>query len=258
MKVNKKQNMNGKSNKNRIPWRFLLPAAIFLSAAFILILLFAFLPKDWLSGWQNTAASEVSQAESIPIIPDMEKTYVAEPQRIYYTGNTEDPFADVHEQEAYMRSVRIVTKYGESINDERMTITRQAEKYKAESDSRIIICNGENVYFDYGTQKLIAENDHTLYYKEIGITSLDDVREMMRDKENYQTSYQISADSRIVTVNITDTANDLHMEFDISVESGLVTAERFMTGGSVYRTILTESLDISVQLSDNYFDIPIE
>lgn len=244
-------------SKKKIPvFRILILAAVLLGSV-LLIMIYMAGRFGWFSNMQNHPVNaEITASDQR--IPDMAKKYESGMRHIFYENDPENPLADIHELEAYEHTIRIITIYGDNVSSESLTITRQSEKYKVESDSRIIICDGKNLYLDYGTQSLTTEPNENLYHSEIGTTSLEDIRRMLKDTENYRSTYQTSDDYRTIAITITDLVNNIRMELEISLEYGLVTSERFYTGDTAYRTVITEALDTSVQISENYFNIPDE
>lgn len=209
----------------------------------------------WFGGDDSNSISYETEAS----IPDMMTEYGDEKHSIYYESNNDNPLADIHEHDIYTRTVRIITSYGGTNDSERFTITRQKQKYKAESDSRILVYDGETLYINYGTHILNTKTDNSTYYEEIGLTSLEDIRSMAQDAEHYSVVFEVSDDPRIINASIQDNTHmEIRMEFRISLESGLVFSERFYINDAAYRTVLTESFELAAfeTFSEDYFRIP--
>lgn len=228
--------------------------AVIVIAALVFVLWSGGAFDKWFGGADDdSGASEVSTA-----IPDMTPVTRADAPVSYYESDQNDPLADVVEQNSYIRTARIVVSHEDTIGSERITVTKQGEKYKAESDSRMMIFDGETLYVSCSAYSLSTQTDSSSYYHETGMTSVDDIRAMIADSENYSSSYQVSEDGKIISVSINDLAdeNDLQMEFDISLEGGIVTYERFYIDETIYRTVVTDTFELTENIADNAFDIP--
>lgn len=251
--MNGKQPRSGKTAKKTI-----VIIAVILAAALILVLLYLIFEGSVFDKLFGTDQND-TEDEPSHLIPEMTSESDSGGQDFYYIGNTSDPLADVKEQETYVRTMRMLTSYSENRNAESVTITKHGEKYKAESESRIVIYDGETLYINYGSEVLKKTADTSTYYEEIGMTSLDEVRAMMQDAEKYSSSFKSSADGRFIEVTVNDLENEgLSMKFEISIESGFVISERLYLNDVVYRTVLTETYDLSAddRISDDTFRIP--
>lgn len=251
--------MNGKPSRMKLSAKTIIViTAVILAAVVITVLLYMIFAGgllDKLFGDNENYA----EGESSVFIPEMTVGEENDEQDFYYERNTEDPLADVKELDSYIRTVRMLTSYGEERNIESVTVTKKGEKYKAESDSRIMIYDGETLYINYGFEILKIPTEDSTYYEEIGVTSLETVRSMVGDTEHYKTVFEVSADNRIIKVSLSDLVNEgLTMRFEISAESGFVISERFYLNDEAYKTVLTESFDIlpDNDISDETFLIP--
>lgn len=238
--------------------QFLILALLLLIT--IIIFLFVYLVDivNWFREFVEEQPDDAEVSAYTVHIPDMSSTSNIDRQLFFYEHNSQNPLINVCEAETYTQIVRIAAAYAGDISSEQLTIHRNKDKYKVESDARIITCNGENLYLDYGNYQLAVKPEETLYFKEAGMTSLTEIKRMAQNTEQYEILYRTSEDSRTITVEITDTVDDLRMVFDIELESGLVTAERFYSSNTLYRTVLTEYIDLSVQFSDTFFELPLQ
>lgn len=191
-------------------------------------------------------------------IPEMQSQDLAGGHDIYYEKNTDAPLADVKEYDSYVMTLRMISYYGENRSTESVTVTKQGEKYKTVSDSHTTIYDGETLYISYAGEILRIPTTESKYHDEIGVTSLDTLRAMSEDTEHYETTFEISSDGRIIEAVVNDLTTDgVRMEFEISVESGLVTSERSYYNDTAYRIVLTESLDMTgAGISEDTFRIP--
>lgn len=247
--------MNEKPPKPKISAKKVIIAAVILAVVVLALLLYLIFAGDKLFGGEQSYTED----ESAAAIPEMNGNNESEGQNFYYETNAENPIADVKEQESYIRTFRILTVYGENRNIESVTVTKYGEKYKAESDSRVIIYDGETLYISHGAEILKTTQEKSTYFEETGATSLEEIRTMANDKESYKTGFSVSTDGRLIEAVVEDLTHEgLKMEFEISLESGIVLSERSYLNDSVYRTVFTESFDLlsEDELAENIFRIP--
>lgn len=239
--------------------RILIITIVILIVISALVLWYYLLQRGLFDKWFGGDDSNSISNETAASIPDMTTEYGEEKLTIYYESNTADPLADIREHDLYTRTVRIITSYGGTNDSERFTVTRQKQKYKAESDSRILVYDGETLYINYGTHTLTTKTENSTYYEEIGLTSLEDIRSMSQDTEHYSAVFEVSDDPKVINASIQDnTHGEIRMEFRISLESGLVLSERFYLNDAAYRTVLTESFELAAYESfgDDHFRTP--
>lgn len=248
--------MNEKLPKLKLSAKKIVIAITAILAVLLLVLLIWSLFSDSFNLFGNDL--DYTEDESSAVIPEMQAQNTGGGQDIYYKKNTDDPLADLKELDSYSMTLRMISFYGENRSIDSVTVTKHGEKYKAVSDSRIMIYDGETLYIDYGTETLKIPADRSTHYEEIGVTSLEELRSMANDTEHYKTTFEVSSDSRIIEVIVHDlTLEGMRMEFEVSLESGLVTSERSYLNDTAYRIIMTESLDLTgAGISEDTFRIP--
>lgn len=138
---------------------------------------------------------------------------------------------------------------------ERITAARKDGKYRIESDSRLIICDGETVYRREGMLEMTLDASLTDFYTEAGLTPLDTIRNLP-DGEVVSISADDVKNVRYIRMTVQD--GDYRTEYKISVESGIPVEERSYFGNAVYRMVITDSVSVfaAEELPADYFVIP--
>ena len=188
-------------------------------------------------------------------IPDINSSYVEYNQYLNLDGIHENPVDSLNELDEYRRSLRIIHSYSGITDAESLTLTKSGECIKAESDSRIITKNKSRISSDYGTQKLAGAAGENEFYEEVGITSLEMLKEMLMNESNFERKITVSENKRYVIVDLYDRNTSISMNFEIDVETGIVITERFYNEDALYRFVFTEDISRNTKKETGFFDI---
>jgi len=252
--MNKKVRSAEQKRKSYVSPRIVLAGVILLLSVLLLIIIAVQKKQQQ----ENPAEMEEANtaADTNGVLPEMHADSNNENGYFLIDEMDENLIDYVSEKDSYQRQIRVVQSYEGKSSSVYYTITRSEQSFRIESDNLLIISDGTDVYKNYGTAIQRQKADTFSYYEDIGLTSLNDIREMIRDKENFESTVDISADKRRITVIVKDSSRDLLMEFEIALESGLVTKERFYHDGVFYRNVVTESVLLTAQTSSETFLIP--
>lgn len=174
---------------------------------------------------------------------------------LFYDLKPAELLNTVTERSSYTRSIRVIYSYNGDHTAERYTIAKNGSCWRADSDERLLIWNGKELYLRDGEYEYPSESGEFNFFEEIGITPLNQIRQVAAEKD-FQ--YSLSDDKKILKITINDEENGIRNDYEIAVESGVVLSESSYYRGSAFRTVITDSLEIfgADSLPDDYFAIP--
>ena len=243
------KDMNG--HKFRISSGVLITAALILLAAGALVFLWH---SGILTGENSTEDGSDETADALYGLEENPETGV-----IYYEGrdlSPKDLLASLRETDSVVWNFRAVDAWETSAYTvERITASRLGVKYRIESDSRLIICDGATVYRREGMLEMTLDASLTDFYAEAGLTPLTAIQ---NTPDEQVSGLSCDDPKNIKYIRMTVQDGDFRTEYKISVETGIPVEERSYFGNAVYRMVMTDSISVfaAQQLPDDYFDIP--
>ncbi len=171
-------------------------------------------------------------------IPDMVSDNGADEKYTYFDLSAEEMFDMMRDNESYRRKLRIISSYENERVVTSYTITVKGKTFKSEGTSEMMIGDGDKLYISSQIGDFTADAV-TDVYSEIGIVSIDNVRNMI-DGRKYKLSY--GSDQRSIKVILYDESGVPTDEFEISIENGIVTTEYHYNNGVIYRAVVTDSI----------------
>jgi len=260
MKKQNKDKIQAKNNKISNP---LKSAAVRRTAILLAVLMIVISAGLIINRIVENAENESEEViPDIPVsdvstneIPDIKSSYGEYGSYLNLDGMVDDPIGSLNELDEYSRTFRIIHSYGGISDGESMTLTKSGNYLKAESDSREIILNKNQISADYGSQKIVSETDEEGFFSEVGITSLSMLKEMCFNVEKYEKTLTLSDDRRFVTADLFDRNTGITMNYEIDVESGIVITERFYSEGVLYRFVFTENISKNINTDAGFFAV---
>ncbi len=172
---------------------------------------------------------------------------------VYWNKENDEYLSLIDGDSAYIRELRIITAYDENRSSESFTLSADSGKYRAESEAKLIINDGENVYYSSPEVSFVTSAKKFDITDELGITTLELLKQEIRTARY---DVQVSDNKKYIRVTVYTYSNgDVSSEYDISVEYGVVMAEYHYMDGEIYRAVVTDSI-APLTSSENIFDIP--
>ena len=256
--------MPAKYRGNRMTSGVILAAAVVLIAVLLLLLLMklgvigvpAFLTAvlgDF--GENETVEAETEAGESI--LPEFAAGSVHADDHYYrFSIDPRETLASLTEWESYVREFRVINSYNEETDSRRYVLTVSGDRFRLESDSKTILCDGTTMYIITATYRTPLNGTVFTLENEIGITPLSEIKTIA---EKGSVTYPMGDDKHLLIVS-EDAELGILDEYLVSVETGIVMSERSYIGGTLYRAVITDSVDVFAadDLSEQYFSIPAE
>ena len=188
----------------------------------------------------------------LPIISDSE---VSDINEVFYEGTASDLFSSINVRDSYRRVFRITYSYSGVQTTDVLTMVKCGSNYSVESSSKKLIYSDGKLYIESEMYSLVADATESEIYEDIGITSLDKIIEIA-STDNADVA--ISSDGKHITVTYIESDVSNRSEYEISLESGIVTYEAHYISGQLTRSVTTDSIDILIgeEISAEHFDIP--
>ncbi len=182
-------------------------------------------------------------------IPDI-KAALTDGGEVYFDLIPAELFGRLREAESYSCRIKLITVWGSRRSSERCSLVKDGARFRAESEDRLTIFDGEVLYTKTAGQAYRAAAEGCDCYSELGITSLAELKKADIKEENLT----LSDDLREIGVTLYDGDGQLTDEYRISVESGIITEEYHYSGGVVYRSAVRENIETDVGEAD--FTVP--
>jgi hypothetical protein len=189
---------------------------------------------------------------SLPIISDGELSDINE---VFYEGTASDLFSSINVRDSYRRVFRITYSYSGVQTTDMLTMLKCGSNYSVESSSKKLIYSDGKLYIKSEMYSFIADATESEIYDDIGITSLDKIIEIA-SADN--ADVDISSDGKQITVTYIESDASSRSEYEISLESGIVTYEAHYVSGQLTRSVTTDSVEILIgeEISEEHFEIP--
>lgn len=202
----------------------------------------------WLSGLGREQGNISTTENVIPAINASSDT-----SNWFHTVNTKNLLKGISERDSYVRTFRIIHNSGTNRHDEYIRLVKSGNKWRAESNERLLISNGSKLYIRIGSEEGIFDLNPDSLFREVGIASTTELL-----NEQTKKYMQFSSDGKQLVITIDDEENSLKSEYLIMIENGLVVSEKTLLNDQLVRSVQTDSLDVfGVEaLGDEIFTIP--
>ena len=182
---------------------------------------------------------------------------VTESKNHYYSFSVDprETLSLLTEWDSYVREFRVINWYGQEADSRKYTLTVKGDRFRLESDNKVVICDGSSTWTIAETYRTSLENTVFTPESEIGITSLAAVKEAA-DKGSVTYS---SEDGKHLLIVSEDAESGVLTEYLVSIETGVVMSERSYVSGTQYRAVITDRVDVFAadKLSEEYFAVPM-
>lgn len=237
--------MTGKKKVISVIAGILIPLLIFVPAV---VFLYSrdYLPsfpelKNLFAGAYGDSKNRSSSAEFTAESPDYTvKEYFPE-------ISAADILYQLEESQNYTRVYSVVYFSASDSYTEKWTLTRSGNRFRAESNSSLIICDGNRLYIEKAGFSVIDEYYEDAMYAELGITSLDSIR-------NSPDLVSVTEENGHLSCTVRNTDNQIVNSCEIDTLSGIVTSESTKSDGVTVRIIVTESVTAG-NYPDSMFEI---
>lgn len=182
----------------------------------------------------------------------------AQTEEYYYTlpVDPREALAELVVQDSYVRELRVINSFGTEADVQKYTLTVDGDRLRLESDFKTVICDGTAVYVATETYRTKLDNSLFTPEYEVGMTSLADVR-AAAEKGSVAYSGRMGDEKALLIIS-EDAESGVLTEYSVSLETGIVMTERSYINGELYRAVVTDSVDVFAQVSDDLFEIPEE
>lgn len=176
-----------------------------------------------------------------------------------YITNIPEEYKDlldlVEEHQSYRREFRVISISNDEYSVEKYSVVKHEKRFKAESDSKTIISDGEKLYVSYSEDYIVTSAEENSIYNEIGITSLESIKKLM-EYSNYE--FEFENNGKTILLKFPQDNAGFMEEYRISVETGIVIEEYSYLNGNIYRSVVTDYFDIlsDENADDSLFLIP--
>ncbi len=253
--------MPAKYRGNRMTSGVIIAAAVVLIAALLLLFLMklgvigvpAFLDTVF-GDFGKNENTEVAMNPNDIILPEFAAGSVhAEDHYYRFSVDPRETLAALTEWESYVREFRVINSYNEETDSRRYVLTVDGDRFRLESDSKTILCDGTAIYTITATYRTPLNGTVFTLENEIGITPLSEIKAIA---ENGSVTYPTGDDKHLLIVS-EDAELGILSEYLVSVETGIVMSERSYIGGTLYRAVVTDSVDVfaAEDLPEEYFAI---
>lgn len=255
--------MPSKYRGNRMTSAVILAAAVILIAALLLL----FLMKQGVIGvppFLDAVFGDFAEGETVEaaetgdrILPEFASGSVHAADHYYrFSVDPRETLASLTEWDAYVREFRVINSYNEETDSRRYVLTVKGDRFRLESDSKTILCDGTTTYTITTTYRTPLDGTVFTLENEIGITPLSEIKEIA---EKGSVTYPMDDNKHLLIVS-EDAELGTLSEYLVSVETGVVMSERSYIGGTLYRAVVTDSVDVFAanDLPEQYFTVPAE
>lgn len=215
----------------------------------------SFLQSVFGNGESTEQTAEVGQSG----IPDFSADSALAGEHYHtFPVDPRETLAALTAQESYVREFRVINSYGGEADIQKYTLTVSGDRYRLESDFKTVLCDGTTTCTITGTYR--TELNDTVFTPEyeIGITSLADIKAAA---EKGSVTYPgRTGDDKTLLIVSEDAESGILSEYAVSLETGVVMAERSYIDGELYRAVVTDAVDVFAadDLPADYFEIPKE
>ncbi|MBE6625708.1 MAG: hypothetical protein E7628_00795 [Ruminococcaceae bacterium] len=188
-------------------------------------------------------------------LPIMQGEQLSGENEIFFDGDNTDLFSSINDRDSYKREFRVINSYNSVQTTNNFTMLKSGDNYAVDSSSQKMIYTEGKLYIESELYTLITDATVSEIYEDIGITTLETVIEIA-NSENAQVS--VANDGKMIIVYYSGSDYSSHSEYEISVETGIVTYEAHYVSGQLTRCVVTDSVDVLIgeEISTEYFDIP--
>lgn len=203
----------------------------------------------------NGDSAEQTRSDTQSGIPEL---IAAQTEEYYHTlpVDPREALAELVVQESYVRELRVINSFGTEADIQKYTLTVNGDRLRLESDFKTVICDGTAVYVATETYRTKLDNSLFTPEYEVGMTSLADVR-AAAEKGSVTYSGRVEDEKELLIIS-EDAESGVLTEYSVSLETGIVMTERSYINGELYRAVVTDSVDVFAQVSDDLFEIPEE
>ncbi len=253
-----------KYHGNRMTSGVILAAAVILIAALLLL----FLMKIGVIGvpaFLDTVFGDFSESEDSgaalvtgdSVLPEFAAGSVHAGDHYYhFSVDPRETLASLTEWDSYVRDFRVINSYNGETDSRRYVLTVSGDRFRLESDSKTILCDGTATYTITATYRTPLDGTVFTLENEVGITPLSEIKTIA---EKGSVTYPMGDDKHLMIVS-EDAELGVLSEYLVSVETGIVMSERSYIGGTLYRAVVTDEVDVFAadDLPEQYFSVPAE
>ncbi len=255
--------MPAKYRGNRMTSGVIFAAAVVLIAALLLLFLMK-LGVIGVPSFLDAVFGDFVEGETVEsaetgdrVLPEFAAGSVHAADHYYrFSVDPRETLASLTEWGAYVREFRVINSYNEETDSRRYVLTVSGDRFRLESDSKTILCDGTTTYTITATYRTPLDGTVFALENEIGITPLSEIKTIA---EKGSVTYPTGDDKHLLIVS-EDAELGILSEYLISVETGIVMSERSYIGGTLYRAVVTDTVDVFAadDLSEQYFTVPAE
>lgn len=253
-------NTDGKKSRVRggspISQTFVITAISILSLVVILIFLVFFRVID-LSGFASFLFGTDS-GEDYNNVEYGDIADIASPSdtNVVFESSTKTAYEtllEIEESPSYTRVVRMIFSHDDDSTIESCKIYKLDNKFRIESSVRTIIYDGESLYAKKSIY-VYSEKGEFDFWREAGITSLSYLQ-ISASEDNVK--YKSKENTKTIVITIPSDESGTYDEYEVSTETGIVTAERCYINNRVYRFVITDMLETRIlEFEEDTFKIP--
>lgn len=234
---------NNDSPRSKISSRFVLAATLLLTIVVILVFLFVFnvisVPEYILNVFKDNGSGDGEELGSCEI-SDIK---TSEDLSVVYEKHYENAYEvliSLTESKIYRRSIRTIYTENNNTFVVRATIIHRNDLFRVEYPEKTLIYNGKELYIENPTYSLRRDGVYSIY-DEVGLTPLSYLKENASASDVF---YRNPDNKKKITIIIRDDSMSIYNEYEVSVENGLVLAERSYYNNEVYRAVITDKIEI--------------
>ena len=192
-------------------------------------------------GWPFSDKNNGNNSDgfSSDTVPEMKESPAY--NHVYYEINPDNPLLYVRTAENFSGVFNVTDSYNTQSSYRTYFVVSSADKFLIKNDSYTAIFDGKRFYTKTPLYTLTEDRDKLTVYDELGIPSLDSLKEMISSE---QASVELSEEGMEITVIIADNDGLTKDEYVVSAENGIVISARTFFGDEVRRECSFESISV--------------
>ncbi len=254
----KNKRRHSDTKRNKISSRFVLAMTLILTIVVILVFLFAFnvisIPDYILNVFTDNGFGGDNEELGSCEISDIKSPDDSDVIYEKHYENAYDVLMSLNESKIYRRTIRTIYTENSNTYVERATIIHRDDLFRVEYAEKTVVYDGKKLYINEPVLSIIKEGSFSIY-NEVGLTPLSYIQENASASDVF---YRDLDNKKKITIIIRDDTMPIYNEYEVSVENGLVLAERSYYNNDVYRAVITDKIEITDHAppSDELFIIP--
>ena len=188
-------------------------------------------------------------------VPEMNNANSSDVTDIYHTDDSDDIFSLINIRDTYRWELRITNSYNSVQTTDTLSLLKHGEKYAVDATSKKAVYSEGKLYIESGLYSLVTDSDADGILAEFGLTPLSEVIAVAALENS---TVNLSSDGKRIVVYYAEDGFTKQSEYEVSVETGIVTYEAHYLNGQLTRSVVTDAVDVLIgeDINEEIFEIP--